>query len=119
MASLPANFNKVAQGRVKNQPRPLIKPDYSSIRHPSTIKLLSVVKTPVIHSIVDEQGVGLSKGELLPFIMDPFWFRIRLAMLIMFGLTFFVMLISAGVVIVMTPACVLHSNGSSTSFDSI
>lgn len=109
MASLPVNLNQLQKqkGKSGDKPaRPFIKPDYSSIKHPSTIKLISVVKNPQPQP-VDDMCVGLTKGELMPYISDPFWQRIRMVMVSLFGIIFFGMLFGAATIITLTPPCEL------------
>ena len=49
--------------------------------------------------------VGLTKDELMKFATDPYWVRMRLAMLILFWVAWFAMLAAAIIIIVLAPKC--------------
>ena len=49
--------------------------------------------------------VGLTKEELMKFEKDPFWVRLRLALVVTFGVTWLALLVAAIGIIVMAPKC--------------
>lgn len=54
---------------------------------------------------VQSPFVGLSKEELMKYANDPFWVRMRMALLVLFWLLWLAMLVGAIAIIVITPRC--------------
>ena len=48
---------------------------------------------------------GLTKEQVMSTAKDPFWVRMRWALLILFWVVWFSMLIAAGVIVYVTPKC--------------
>lgn len=80
------------------------RPDLKNIKHPSTIKLISVVKTTEAPP-EDDQWIGLTKYELLEFINDPFWVRMRSVIISLFITSFFCIFLAAILIIIYSPKC--------------
>lgn len=80
------------------------RPDLKNIKHPSTIKLISVVKTTEAPP-EDDQWIGLTKYELLEFINDPFWVRVRSVIISLFVTSFLCIFLAAILIIVYSPKC--------------
>ena len=52
-----------------------------------------------------DEFVGLRKEELMKFASDPYWVKIRIILLAIFGLAWVAMLVAAIVIIVIAPKC--------------
>lgn len=85
--------------------------DNSRARFISSEKDGATPEGPEVYVDVDgkvkmqEQFVGLTKEELMKFADDPYWKRVRLALLITFWVGWFGMLVAAIVIIVVAPKC--------------
>lgn len=91
------------------------RPDLKNIKHPSTIKLISVVKTTEAPP-EDDQWVGLTKYELLEFINDPFWVRLRRVIIALFVISFLGIFLAAILIIVYSPKCELIGPGGNSTW---
>jgi len=83
--------------------------DSEHIGNDSTVKFLNGDKTQV--EIIDkdksstEEFVGFTKEELMKYANDPFWRRVRITLMVLFVITWFVMLAAAIAIIVVAPKC--------------
>jgi len=84
--------------------------DSEHVGNDSTVKFLNGDKTSDV-SIVDkdktsgDEFVGLTKEELMKFASDPFWRRVRIALMVLFIIVWVVMLAAAIAIIVVAPKC--------------
>ena len=84
--------------------------DSEHIGNDSTVKFLNGDKKLEV-AIVDkdkrsnEEFVGLTKEELMKFANDPFWRKVRIILMVLFVITWVVMLAAAIAIIVIAPKC--------------
>ena len=58
-----------------------------------------------VESVPGKNFAGLTKAELLQYADDPFWVKLRSALLLLFWVVWFGMLGSAIIIIVLSPKC--------------
>jgi len=63
--------------------------------------------------------VGLSKEQLQEYINDPFWQRLRTALLILFWIVWLGLLIAAIAIAALAPRCAVAANDSNSTVDSL
>jgi len=84
--------------------------DSEHVGNDSNVRFLNGDKTSEV-AIIDkdkrsnEEFVGLTKEELMKFANDPFWRRVRIILMVLFVITWVVMLASAVAIIVIAPKC--------------
>lgn len=61
--------------------------------------------SPITVENVKSKFTGLTKEELMKYVNDPFWVRIRWFLFIMFWFIWFLMLFGAIYVVIVTPKC--------------
>lgn len=84
--------------------------DSEHVGNDSNVRFLNGDKTSEV-AIIDkdkrsnEEFVGLTKEELMKFANDPFWRRVRIILMVLFVITWVVMLAAAVAIIVIAPKC--------------
>ena len=63
------------------------------------------IKSNKIEPITGKNFAGLTKTELLQYADDPFWVKLRSALLLLFWVVWFGMLGTAILIIVLSPKC--------------
>lgn len=61
--------------------------------------------SPVSFDTVKTAFTGLTKEELMKYVNDPFWVRVRWVLFILFWLIWLIMLLGAILIIIVTPKC--------------
>jgi len=85
--------------------------DSEHIANDSTVKFLNGSDKTSEVAIIDkdkrsnEEFVGLTKEELMKYANDPFWRRVRIILMVVFVITWVVMLAAAIAIIVVAPKC--------------
>jgi glycosidase len=81
----------------------------SGFGNDSTVKFINGDKDPELtiasNELATDEFVGLKKEELLKYANDPYWVRVRIVLLVLFGLGWVAMLAAAIAIIVVAPKC--------------
>lgn len=95
-----------------------IRIDYRNIKHPSEIKLISVVKTQETSGPAEQKWIGLTKFELMEYVDDPFWVKLRQFLLFSVTLTFLILFAVAIYIVLDTPRCTMPENSTHNNLTS-